>query len=200
MTPKRFVLIALLTLVALIGILFAYDTTVPSAHNLNASPLQASFATLSNANSDVCIFGITQTENFLDSMPNGSYIQGSCCSYMDYNTYVKQIDGLKQYSNTSGIPLDPYNVSVALVKQMVSYWNATLTSNQNATLTKALNITTQMGGDIGYCCCKCWAWYFHEGLLKYLILNYNMSAENLGNILYLEDCCGGPLGSTGFNA
>ncbi|EEZ92493.1 MAG: hypothetical protein BJBARM4_0917 [Candidatus Parvarchaeum acidiphilum ARMAN-4] len=200
MNSKRFVLIASLTLLALIGILFIYDSPVSFTHNLNAPSLQASFTALSNANSDVCIFGINETENFLDSMPYGSYIQGSCCNYMDYNAYAKQINGLKQYSNFSEIPPDPYNVSVALVKQMVSYWNATLTANQNATLTKTLAITSQMGGDNGYCCCECWAWYFHEGLLKYLILNYNLSAGTLGNILYLEDCCGGPLGSAGFNA
>ena len=179
-------------------ILLISPTKYPST--LSKSVSFASFTVLSHATSDVCIFGISQTNSFIDSKPNGSYLQGSCCTYMVYSTYNKQITGLKEYSNISEIPQDPYNVSVSLVKQMLQYWNATLTPQQNATLTAALAITKQMGGDPGYCCCQCWAWYFHEGLLKYLILHYNMSAENLGNVLYLEDCCGGTLGSPGFNA
>ena len=199
MNRKLFVIIASLTLLfVIIAILMEMPALSPKSNS--NSILQVNFATLNTATSDVCIFGIAQTESFLNSKPSGAYLQGSCCNYMDYSAYTQQINRLKNYSNISEIPSDPYNVSVALVKQMVSYWNASLSPQQNATLTHAINISEQMGGDIGYCCCECWAWYFHEGLLKYLILNHNMSAENLGTILYLEDCCGGPLGSPGFNA
>ena len=48
------------------------------------------------------------------------------------------INRLKNYSNISEIPSDPYNVSVALVKQMVSYWNASLSPPQNCRILQSL--------------------------------------------------------------
>ncbi|MHB8567121.1 MAG: hypothetical protein ACYC9U_08495 [Nitrososphaerales archaeon] len=157
------------------------DATTTQVENL-----QARFGILSQATSDVCISGYGQSSSFLKSQSNGAYLQGSCCYPMVYSHYEQQIGGLKAYSNIPVIPPDPYNVSVSLVKQMFSLANIPLDPQQNATFTQTLQLSKE-----GLCCCQCWAWYFHEGLVKYLITNYNWTPSSLSNLLALEDCCGG---------
>lgn len=149
--------------------------------------LQAKFGILGQATSDMCTSGYAQSSAFLNSQSNNAYLQGSCCYPMVYSHYVQQINGLKAYSNISLIPPDPYNVSVSSVKQMFAHSGIPLNAAQNATFTQTLQLSKE-----GLCCCQCWAWYFHEGLVKYLIIsNYNLSPSSLSNLLNLEDCCGG---------
>ena len=153
-------------------------------------PMKAQFAVLSQATSDQCAYLGNQAEifNSVASQSNDTYFQGSCCSPMDYNHYVQQRTELKaNYSNIPAIPQDPYNVSVAQVKQMLDDYNITLNQSQTVIFNQAETLTA----DHGWCCCQCWAWYAHAGLAKYLITNYNYSAAQIAHIMDLEDCCGG---------
>ena len=146
------------------------------------------FRMLSQAHTDVCanIGNQEANINYVNSLADSTYLQGSCCTPMDYSHYVSQVDGLKNHTGIPIIPQDPYNVSGALAKQMISYVSTNLTPAQQAVYDGAVSISGE-----GPCCCQCWAWYAHEGLAKALISQYGWNAQQVSNIWGLEDCCGG---------
>lgn len=195
MTKYIIPLIAAIVIIAAVAVSIIFLT----GHTVSAqsSPELAQFTALSNATSDQCslpgygFMGLPPRSaiySYVNSQPNDTYFQGSCCSSMVYSHYVAQIEGLKNYSDISAIPPDPYNVSVGLVKQLFSYYtNITLTPSQNATFNDAAGITI----DHSWCCCQCWAWYAHAGLAKYLITKYGYNAIQVANVMNLEECCGG---------
>ncbi len=155
-----------------------------------SSPALAQFTALSHATTDQCANLGNQAAIYssINSMANDTYFQGSCCSPMVYSHYEEQITGLKNYSNISAIPQDPYNVSLRQVKQMLGYYtNITLNQSQNATFNQAASRTN----DGSWCCCQCWAWYAHAGLAKYMITHYNYNVSQVVALINLEDCCGG---------
>ena len=173
-------------------VIAAVSFVLLSGHSASAqsAPEFAQFTALSSATSDQCAYLGNKAAIYatVDSQPNNAYFQGSCCSPMDWNHYQQQIAGLKNYSNISAIPQNPYNVSVSQVKQMLSYYdNITLNQSQNATFNQAASLTT----DKSWCCCQCWAWYAHAGLAKYMIKNYNYNVSQVVTLINLEDCCGG---------
>lgn len=179
--------IILVLLLAVSLILLSVPTKTASA----STGLQARFDALSSATSDQCAYlgnkgAIYKSVNLQSS---ATYFQGSCCSPMNFVHYSQQVTELKaNYSGISAIPQDPYNVSVAQVKQMLNYYdNITLNQSQMATF----NQVSMLTADKGWCCCQCWAWYAHAGLAKYLIKNYNFGASQIAHIIDLEDCCGG---------
>ena len=189
-------LVLLVAAVLILAIVFAlmkpFGGSAAASSGILASnqTLQARFAALSTANSDQCSYLGNQAAIYqsIGAMTNTSYLQGSCCSPMNYTHYVEQIAGLKNYSDISAIPQDPYNVTVQQVKQMLNYYNSiTLNQSQNATFDQAASLTA----DKSWCCCPCWAWYAHAGLAKYLIKNYNYNVTQVVNLVNLEDCCGG---------
>ncbi len=154
------------------------------------SPELSAFSTLSQSTSDQCAYlgDLTAIQNYVASQSNTAYFQGSCCTPMDWNHYQQQIAGLKNYSNISQIPQNPYNVSVGQVKQMLGYYdNITLNQSQTNTFNQAAALTT----DKGWCCCQCWAWYTHAGLAKYLIKYHDFNVSQIVQVTNLEDCCGG---------
>lgn len=159
----------------------------PSAHD--STIMTSSFRVLSQAHTDVCAYLGDQkaNTNYINSLADDFYLQGSCCSPMDYNHYVTQIISLKNYSSIPILPRDPYNVSASLAKQMISYASASLTPAQQAVYDGAMQASKE-----GPCCCQCWAWYAHEGMAKVLISQYSWSAQQISNIWNTEDCCGGP--------
>ena len=148
----------------------------------------ADFRILSRAHTDVCAYlGNQQANtNYIDSLDDSYYLQGACCNPMVYSHYTEQITGLKNYSQISIIPHDPYNASASLAKQMISFDSISLTPAQQAVYGSALKSSSE-----GPCCCQCWAWYAHEGVAKELISKYNWGAQQISNIWKLEDCCGG---------
>ena len=169
------------------SVLFFSGTKTVSAQSI---PKSAQFTALSHATSDQCAYLGNQAAiyNSIDSQPNGTYFQGSCCSPMDWNHYQQQIAGLKNYSDIPAIPQNPYNVSVVQVKQLLGYYeNITLNTSQNATFNQAASLTQ----DTSWCCCQCWAWYAHAGLAKYLIKYHNFNVSQIVQVTNLEDCCGG---------
>ena len=185
-TIQLIVVIAAVVAVALAFVLL----TGGHAVTVRNGPEAVQFAALSSATSDQCAYlgDKTAIYNSVDSQASNTYFQGSCCSPMVYSHYVQQIAGLKNYSNISIIPQNPYNVSVGQIKQLFNYYdNITLNASQTAIFNQAASLTN----DRSWCCCQCWAWYAHAGLAKYMIKNYNYNVSQVVTLINLEACCGG---------
>ena len=183
-----FLIVAIMIVIAVaVSVLFFFGTNTASAQS---SPELTQFTALSHATTDQCAYLGNQAAIYksINSMPNDTYLQGSCCSPMVWNHYQQQIAGLKNYSNISAIPQNPYNISGGQAKQMLGYYtNITLNQSQNATFNQAALLTN----DHGWCCCQCWAWYAHAGLAKYLIKYHNFNVSQIVQVTNFEDCCGG---------
>ena len=107
---------------------------------------------------------------------------------MDFHSYQEQVAGLKKYANISKIPSDPYDVPVALAKQLFEYQKTIqLTADQQAVYDQAAKLSKEGGP----CCCRCWRWNAFEGQAKYLISELNWSSEQVAEVWDLEDGCGG---------
>ncbi len=197
---KKYVIISLISVAAIGATILVLESSGTQAGSLDLSTstsMKDRFSALSNADTDVCAFlGDTQAiKTQIDSLSDTSYLQGSCCSPMDFNSYVQQTDGLKSYSSIDQVPPDPYNVPAPLAKELLGYdTNISLSKEQQVTLDHA----SKLSDDKGPCCCKCWAWYTHEGLAKYLIVHYNFNAKQVATLWNYEDCCGGPAPKNGF--
>lgn len=113
---------------------------------------------------------------------------GQCCGALTNMTeYNEQIKGLKKFSYIPVVPPNPYNISVQDVKKMLAYDRYTsLTSEQQTVLYQAAKLSDNGGP----CCCKCWHWYFNEGVAKELITKYNFDAKQVAEFYDLSDTCG----------
>ena len=162
-----------------------------SGTQVSADPaMKQAFVKLAAAHTDVCqdMGNKPAIDNYMNMLPSGARLQGSCCSPMDMKKYVSQVNGLKAYANIPEIPSDPYDTSIASAKQMLGYYdNIQLTPAQQNVYDKAATMTA----DKGWCCCQCWAWYTHAGLAKYLITQHNYTTQQIVAVTNLEDCCGG---------
>ena len=157
---------------------------------LISTNLQQRFATLGAAHTDVCanLGNKPAIMAAMQRLPDGNYLQGSCCDPMNMRHYAQQIAALKAYASDSNIPADPYNMSVAMAKRLLQDdQSIALTSAQQSEYDQAPGKTA----DHGWCCCQCWAWYAHSGLAKYLITARGFSAARVVAVINLEDCCGG---------
>ena len=160
-----------------------------------AAGTQIEFNYLSQQSSNACVWsGVnlgdeTAYVNWVNGLPDNNYIQGACCTPMDFTPdYSSQIPGLTSYASISLIPPDPYNVLAHTAKADIANVNLGLSASQQATLNTAASGTN----DGGWCCCQCWAYYAHEGLAKALITQYGYDAQQVVTVINLEDCCGGP--------
>lgn len=127
--------------------------------------------------------------NWITGQADNTYIQGSCCTPMDYSPdYASQIPGLTSYASNSLVPSDPYNVPAHIAKADVANVDLGLTSSQLS----IFNTASSNAADHGWCCCACWAYYAHEGLAKALIVQDGYDASQVDSVINLEDCCGGP--------
>ena len=152
--------------------------------------MKLAFSKLSAAHTDVCqdmgnkpAIGI-----YMNTLPSNSVLQGSCCSPMNVDKYVSQINSLRQYAKIPQIPANPYDISKDSAMQMLGYYNnIQLTPAQQDIYDQAQKMTD----DHGWCCCQCWAWYTHAGLAKYLISQHNFTIQQVVAVTNLEDCCGG---------
>ena len=186
---KVYALVGAAVAAILIAGIIAYATQATDSPPAgDATVVAADFRILSQAHTDVCAYlGSQQANtNYINSLADNYYLQGACCNPMVYKHYAEQITGLKNHSQISIIPHDPYNVSASQAKQMVSFDSISLAPAQQAVYGNA----TKTSGE-GPCCCQCWAWYAHEGLAKALISQYGWNAKQIANIWDLEDCCGG---------
>jgi hypothetical protein len=113
---------------------------------------------------------------------------GQCCGALTNMTeYNEQLEGLKKFSEIPDIPQNPYNIPVALAQTMTTYDSITsLTSQQQSVLDQA----SKLAKDGGPCCCKCWHWYFNEGIAKKLIKEHGFTAQQVAEFYDLSDTCG----------
>jgi len=185
---KKSVLFITLVVLVLIGlIIFSYSrgSINITKQNADVKELESKFAVLSQAKTNACGGGKTYINQL---SADGTKIQGSCCSAMDFHRYEEQIEGLKKYSKYDIIPKDPYDVSSEWAEEMMAYTeNTTLTNEQQ----KVYDAAIKSSNEGGPCCCKCWHWYAYEGLAKKLILEYNFTAEQIAEVWDLSDACGG---------
>ena len=174
----------ILLLTALLFVFFTANQSVfQKTNDLEITTLESKFVLLSKTNSNSC----GGTFNYVDSMPDNSRIQGSCCSPMNFHRYSEQIKGLKKYAEYKKIPPDPYDVSVSLAKELLNYQkNIILTDKQQSIYDEAISLS-----DEGPCCCKCWHWYAYEGLAKYLIVEEGFTAQQIAEVWDLSEACGG---------
>lgn len=157
-----------------------------------AAGTQEAFDYLSTTKTDTSSFcGLQPTT--VDGFSDEESIQGACCGAMDFHRYQEQVEGLKKYSEINVIPEDPYNIPVALAKQLFAYQQTiTLNEEQQAIYDSAM----EMSDEGGPCCCKCWRWTAFEGLAKYLITEENFDGQQVAELWDMLDGCGGP-GHTG---
>lgn len=122
------------------------------------------------------------------ALSDGRRLQGSCCSAMDRDTYLKQVEGLKRYAAVQEIPRDPYDIPIPLVKRLWHYERTIrLTAPQRRTYDRAMQMTKEGGP----CCCHCWRWEAFGGLAKRLIARRRWSAQEVARVIGLLDGCGG---------
>lgn len=148
------------------------------------SALAAKFDMLSKNGNSSCSAAFIQS---IDTMPETSHIQGSCCSPMDLHRYTEQVTSLQKYKDIPEIPSDPYDIEANLAKELKAYYDVELTPEQQ----KAYDYAMEKSNEKGPCCCKCWRWYVYGGLGKLLIQKYNFTGEQVTEIWNVSDGCGG---------
>lgn len=152
----------------------------PMAHG----GLVARFAYLSTHGNSNC------SQSFMDSiasMPAGARLQGSCCSPMVLQRYIRQVEGLRKYAQVPEIPPDPYDIDAALARTMTAAYGIKLAAVQQAAYTYAMRHSAEKGP----CCCKCWRWHAYGGLAKLLIRDRGFTGPQVTEVWNLSDGCGG---------
>ncbi len=147
--------------------------------------LKERFAVLSARHTNQCSL---RPESIGAISVNGR-LQGSCCGPMIYDQYVRQVKGLRAYARVPEIPADPYDVSVAQAKRLISYGKSiSLSPAQQGVYDRAMKLSHEHGP----CCCHCWRWTAFQGQANYLISHRRYSAAQIAHVWNLEDGCGGP--------
>jgi hypothetical protein len=121
------------------------------------------------------------------SMPEIARLQGSCCSPMQLQRYIKQVAGLKKYANTAQIPADPYDIPAGLAQKMMAGYDLALDPEQQ----KSYDYAMQHSAEKGPCCCQCWRWHAYGGLAKLLIRDRAFTGAQITDVWNLSDGCGG---------
>jgi len=142
------------------------------------------FAYLSENGNSSCSAAFASS---ISSMPDGSRLQGSCCSLMNPHRYSEQVEGLEQYTSIPEIPPNPYDIEAGLAERLMDYYDAELTPAQQT----AYDYAMANSHEEGPCCCKCWRWYTYGGLGKLLIQKYGFTGEQVTEVWNLSDGCGG---------
>lgn len=177
---------------ALVLRIHLFDPGAPpmtNAPGLSSGSAQA-FAFLSVQHSNYCSLSADKVVGF----DADAHLQGACCSAMDMAKYEWQVTGLRRYSSIPEVPPDPYDVTVALAKELLRYdAELSLTADQQSVYDAAMAMTD----DKAPCCCQCWRWYMTRGLTKFLIVRHGMAAQDLASIVDLVNGCGGPMDEGG---
>jgi hypothetical protein len=177
--------LALIVLGAGLLVMHAMRATPEAGAASGAVPedVRERFVALKDAHSNWC--GLQGAD--LAAMDGSSRLQGACCQAMDLDAYAEQRRGLQAFAAEPTIPQDPYDVSVDLARELLSYRSITLSSDQQMTFDAA----EQTAREHGPCCCHCWRWDAFEGQAKYLITRRGFDAATVANVWDLEDGCGG---------
>lgn len=195
MKNKNLYLTSFVIVALAVGYLFLTKSPVVNFNSLQESsgPVDAAIATqfdyLSKNGNSSCSAAFKDS---IQSMPDNTHLQGSCCSPMSMHRYSEQVEGLKKFKsvpeqNISKIPDDPYDIEAGLAKELMSYYDMELTPEEQA----AYDYAMQNSSEKGPCCCKCWRWNAYGGLGKYLIRNYQFTGEQVTEVWNLSDGCGG---------
>ena len=164
---------------------FVYPAFFPNEnHDLMGKTMEERFDYLSTNGNSACSMSFKDS---ITTMADSEHIIGSCCSKMLMHRYQEQVSGLEKYKDIKEIPPDPYNVDAGLAKEIMSYYDAPLGSEEQA----AYDYAMENSHEKGPCCCKCWRWFVYGGLGKYLIKEYKFTGEQITEIWDLSDGCGG---------
>jgi hypothetical protein len=174
--------VALAVLIAIAGSSGSTQKS-PAAASAALSGPYARFNSLALARTNRC----TLQPSGLDSMAPGTRLQGSCCSRMDFTSYVAQRRGLSVYRRFPQVPRDPYDVTISLARTLVRYNAIALTPVQQRTYRSAVAKSREKGP----CCCRCWRWAAFEGQAKYFIAKRHFEAAAVARVWGMEDGCGG---------
>jgi hypothetical protein len=161
----------------------AQKSPASSAVSAARAGLNGRFNSLALARTNRC----TLQPSGLDSMAPGTRLQGSCCSRMDFTSYVAQRRGLSVYRRFPQVPRDPYDVTISLARTLVRYNAIALTPVQQRTYRSAVAKSREKGP----CCCRCWRWAAFEGQAKYFIAKRRFEAAAVARVWGMEDGCGG---------
>lgn len=144
------------------------------------------FAYLARQHSNFCSLSTATVMGY----PDGTRLQGACCSALDKEKYQWQVKGLRRYAgDLPELPVDPYDVPVTQAKTLIAYdTRLTLAADQQTIYDTAMSMTS----DKGPCCGHCWRWYMVEGLAKLMIANHSMPATDVAAVVDLINGCGGP--------
>lgn len=174
----------LILFILIIGVELLFNYQSSNKAKLVGDALASKFEQLSKNGNSSCSATFT---NSIQTMPQGSRLQGSCCSPMSFHRYSEQIRGLEKYKDIKEIPSDPYDIDSDLAKKLQSYYDLQLSQEEQ----KAYDFAMENSDEKGPCCCKCWRWYVYGGLGKLLIRNYYFTGQHLTEVWNLSDGCGG---------
>ena len=185
MRLRPFLILALAAMAIIAGALVIRGAQAGGSPTRQTVPRAgASFADLATQHTNNCGMQASQ----LAAYSPGTRLQGSCCSAMDQTTYNAQLAGLRRYTSVRQIPKNPYDISVALARQLVGYRAAIhLSPSQQATYARAMRMSSEKGP----CCCHCWRWTAFQGMSDYLIARRGWHAGPLAHLIGLVDGCGG---------
>jgi len=185
MRPRLIVILVLAAMAIIAGVLVTRGAQAGGSSTRQTVPRDgASFAYLATQHTNNCGMQASQ----LAAYSRGMRLQGSCCSAMDQAAYNAQLAGLRRYTPVRQIPKNPYDISVALARQLVGYKAAIhLSVSQQATYTRAMRMSSEKGP----CCCHCWRWTAFQGMSDYLITWRGWQARPLAHLIGLVDGCGG---------
>jgi hypothetical protein len=125
----------------------------------------------------------------VEGKPPTMRLQGACCTAMDEAHYRAQVRGLRAYAAVGEVPSDPYDISVALARRLLTLdQRIRLQGASQGTYTRAM----AMSKEHGPCCCHCWRWEAFRGLAKYLIVERSWGSARVADVIELIDGCGGP--------
>lgn len=125
--------------------------------------------------------------NSIMTLPEGSRLQGSCCSPMSLERYGFQVEGLRAYAQIDIVPPDPYDVDGQLAGRLFAAYDLELTGPEQALYDEAMSLSDEGGP----CCCQCWRWHVFGGLGKLLIREQAFDARQVAEVWDLSDGCGG---------
>jgi hypothetical protein len=154
------------------------------AHEVTDRALIERFEFLSQNGNSTCSVAF---QNSIITLPEGSRLQGSCCSPMSLERYGFQVEGLRAYAGIDIVPPDPYDIDGRLARRLFVAYYLELTESEQASYDEAMSLSDEGGP----CCCECWRWKVFGGLGKLLIRSHGFDARQVAEVWDLSDGCGG---------
>jgi hypothetical protein len=165
--------------------LFLIPWSLPGLARAAETPsLEDRFDHLSTDGNSTCSAVFTDS---IAKMAPTARLQGSCCAPMERRRYAEQVQGLAKYSAIPEIPPDPYDIVADVAQKAMSYYDLTLTPDED----RAYQYAMENSAEKGPCCCRCWRWRVYGGLAKLLIRERRFTGEQIVAVWNLSDGCGG---------